>query len=350
MPFISPTFILLSPLSLQTCSGWDVKRETTALRRHPTTRNLRHRSCKTPTQHENRTPSTLDITARVQSDADAELELSRQPSTAFGQGKITLIGVGPGTSCGQLTVAGEDAILSADVVLYDRLTDVAGLKERYGSDKRFEHVGKRGSDGMRQDTINERMMLYARRGLHVVRVKGGDVSIFGRMQDELRAARENGVEVDVVAGVSTPSVVAARLQFPLTKIGKGVCFVSGHDGAEWMTADLLDHMTVVVFMGLSNMYVLLRRFNNSVGDWPKRERKGKEEEVGEGKKKDFGGRDVSRIAAVAVQDVMSARERIVWGTVGTLSQKVVDAELESPVLVVIGDVVRLAKDWPFERE
>lgn len=293
----------------------------------------------------------------MQSDAGVEPEPCRTPSNAFSHGKVTLVGVGPGTSCGQLTVAGEDAILSADVVLYDRLTDVAGLKARYGADKRFEHVGKRGSDGMRQNTINERMMLYARRGLHVVRVKGGDVSIFGRMQDELRAARGNGVEVEVVAGVSTPSVVAARLQFPLTQIGKGVCFVSGHDGADWMTADLLDHVTVVVFMGLSNMHVLLHRFNNNVGDWPQPERNGKEkekkkteEEEEEGKRKDFRGRDVSRIAAVAVQDVMSVRERIVWGTVGTLSQNVADAGLESPVLVVIGDVVRLAKDWPFETE
>lgn len=327
-----------------------------------------------------------------QSDIDGESERTTQRShdgfddgDGVGQGKITLVGIGPGTSCGQLTHAGEAAILSADVIMYDRLTDVTGLKDRYGGDsdgdmgKRFEHVGKRGSGGMRQDMINERILEHARRGLHVVRVKGGDVSIFGRMHDEVSVARANGVEVNVIAGVCTPSVVAARLQFPLTNGGKGVCFISGHDNGgdvDWITADVLHQMTVVIFMGLSNLHDLLNRFNNQgdddgdddggleQGERRRRRRRRndgmevvEEEEEEENEKKDFddkgGGprrRDTGCIAAVAVQDVMSTRERIVWGTVGTLSQKVVDAKLESPVLVVIGDVVRFAKDWPFKRD
>lgn len=247
-------------------------------------------------------------------------------------GKITLVGVGPG-DVGYVSQAAKTALQEADVILYDRLIgdDILSLAQ---SDAKVEAVGKaRGIRKGSQATLNERMVSLAHSGLHVVRVKGGDVSTFARLASELRAARAARVHIKIVPGVTTASAVAAALGFPLTEAGvaDGVCLLSGHEGAPWISPLLLRHLTLAIYMGLQELEALLLRLahptdSNIPGDI-----------------------NCSNIAAVAVHAVSTPQQKIVWGTIGTLSSKVREEKLQSPTIVIIGEVVRLANDWPYEK-
>lgn len=247
-------------------------------------------------------------------------------------GKITLVGVGPGDVC-HLTTAAENALQNADIILHDRLAHDTIL-HKANSKAVLESVGKaRKNDGSvfntRQDTINDRMVKLAQQGLHVVRVKGGDTAIFSRLSDELTAAREANILVEVIPGITTASVVAAVLQFPLTGgkgIADGVCFVSAHEGAHWIYPSLLKHVTLAIYMGLQELDGLLIRL--AKGD------------------QGMTSATCEDIAAVAVYAVSTPEQKVVWGTVRTLAACIREEKLKSPTVVIVGNAVRLARDWP----
>jgi uroporphyrin-III C-methyltransferase len=130
-------------------------------------------------------------------------------------GEVALVGAGPG-SADLLTVRALRAIKSADALLYDALVcdEVIALAPRACLRLR---TGKRaGQASMRQETINGLMLKLARRGLKVVRLKGGDPSVFGRSGEEADFLERHGVPVTVVPGVTAASAAAAQFRFPLT--------------------------------------------------------------------------------------------------------------------------------------
>jgi len=134
-------------------------------------------------------------------------------------GKVIFIGAGPG-SADLITLRGARALARADVVLFDALTDPA-LRE-FAPNARWVNVGKRGfCDSTGQQTINALMVKHASEGKLVARLKGGDPSIFGRLEEELDALAEAGIESDVIPGVTAAIAAAAATQRPLTRRGSG---------------------------------------------------------------------------------------------------------------------------------
>ncbi|MDE2093223.1 MAG: uroporphyrinogen-III C-methyltransferase [Burkholderiales bacterium] len=134
-------------------------------------------------------------------------------------GRVVFIGAGPG-SADLITMRGASRLALADVVLFDALTDPAlrALAPR----ARWIPVGKRGfRDSTGQTAINALLVRHAHEVGVVVRLKGGDPSVFGRLEEELEALALAGVECEVVPGVTAATAAAAATQRPLTRRGTG---------------------------------------------------------------------------------------------------------------------------------
>ena len=133
--------------------------------------------------------------------------------------RVTIVGAGPG-SADLITLRGARALAAATVVLHDALIDPALREMAPGAE--WIDVGKRGfCDSTAQARINALLVLHARRGGHVVRLKGGDPSVFGRLDEELEALAAAGIPCQVVPGVTAAIAAAADLKRPLTRRGSG---------------------------------------------------------------------------------------------------------------------------------
>lgn len=146
------------------------------------------------------------------------------------QGNIALIGGGPG-DIDLLTLRAVERLRTADVILYD---DLAGdeILSFANPDAELIAVGKRaGHPSPKQQEVSRLMIGYAKLGKRVVRVKSGDPSIFSRADEEIRAAREAGVPIEIVPGITTATAAAAYLGTSLTKRGvaRRVQMITGHD-------------------------------------------------------------------------------------------------------------------------
>jgi uroporphyrin-III C-methyltransferase len=134
-------------------------------------------------------------------------------------GVVVFIGAGPG-SADLITLRGARRLAEADVVLYDALTDPA-LRE-VAPQAQWLHVGKRGfRDSTGQDEINALLVEHALKAGVVVRLKGGDPSMFGRLEEELEALAAAGIESEVIPGVTSALAAAACSKRPLTRRGNG---------------------------------------------------------------------------------------------------------------------------------
>jgi uroporphyrin-III C-methyltransferase len=135
---------------------------------------------------------------------------------------VVFIGAGPGAA-DLITVRGAERLAAAEVVLCDALTDPA-LRD-LAPDACWIDVGKRGfRDSAGQVAINALLVRHARSGRAVVRLKGGDPSVFGRLEEELQALAAAGIECEVVPGVTAAIAAAAAAQRPLTRRGSGRSF------------------------------------------------------------------------------------------------------------------------------
>ncbi|MBL0094279.1 MAG: uroporphyrinogen-III C-methyltransferase [Piscinibacter sp.] len=134
-------------------------------------------------------------------------------------GSVVFIGAGPGAA-DLITLRGARRLARADVVLFDALTDPA-LRELAPRAK-WVNVGKRGfADSTGQATINALLVRHARESGLVVRLKGGDPSVFGRLEEELEALAQAGIACEVIPGVTAALAAAAHTQRPLTRRGQG---------------------------------------------------------------------------------------------------------------------------------
>ncbi len=146
-----------------------------------------------------------------------------------GSARVAFVGAGPGEA-DLITVRGAQRLQDADVVLFDSLADPA--LRQLAPNARWIDVGKRGFSGVPhaprggrestgQDTINALLLKHAQSGVRVVRLKGGDPSVFGRLEEELEALAAAGLECEVVPGVTAALAAAAATQRPLTRRGAG---------------------------------------------------------------------------------------------------------------------------------
>jgi uroporphyrin-III C-methyltransferase len=168
-------------------------------------------------------------------------------------GKVYLVGAGPGDP-ELLTIKARRLLGAADVVLHDALVNPEILRLAAPS-ARIENVGKRcGNHHVSQDEIHEQMIAFARRGFTVVRLKGGDPSLFGRAGEEIEALHDAEVEFEVVPGVTAAVVAAATARIPLTdrRLASSVIFLSNHHSNEKSQAEytkaIPENATVVVYM------------------------------------------------------------------------------------------------------
>lgn len=142
--------------------------------------------------------------------------LSSEPPTL---GRVVFIGAGPGVA-DLITLRGARALASANVVLFDALADPA-LRD-LAPRAEWIDVGKRGFvHGTAQQRINALLVQHAQTGAVVARLKGGDPSVFGRLEEELEALAEHGIPFEVVPGVTAALAAAAQTARPLTRRGLG---------------------------------------------------------------------------------------------------------------------------------
>lgn len=172
------------------------------------------------------------------------------------QGRVTLVGAGPGDA-ELLTLKAVRALQSADVILFDDLVSADVLELARREAKRMM-VGKRGSrESCKQDDINMLMLKLARQGKHVVRLKSGDPMIFGRAGEEITALEAAGIPVTVVPGITAAQGMASALNVSLTHRdhAQSLTLITGHSRAgtmpetiDWQRA-AAPHATTILYMG-----------------------------------------------------------------------------------------------------
>src|SRR5258706_4724616 len=173
------------------------------------------------------------------------------------EGAVWLVGAGPGDP-ELLTLKALKILQIADVVVHDGLVSDEILALAPTSTRRISVAKRKSRHSYSQDEINRMLVAFAREGLKVVRLKGGDPFIFGRGGEELEACREAGVDCHIIPGVTAALAAGASAGAPLTHRGsaQAVTFVTGHasNGAEpdldWESL-AKPNQTVVIYMGLS---------------------------------------------------------------------------------------------------
>lgn len=250
----------------------------------------------------------------------AQRLLAKTSTAPRATGEVTLVGAGPGDP-ELLTLKALRALQDADVILYDRLVSDAIL-DFARRDAAKVCVGKSaGGVSTTQREINDLLIRYAGEGKRVVRLKGGDPFIFGRGGEELEALALARINFSVVPGITAASGCAAYSGIPLThrEYAHSVTFVTGHGDTNGQEPDwrglALPGATVVFYMGLA-------RLDHIVGKLLEH------------------GAASTRPAAIVAQGTLPDQD-VVVATLGTLLETAAAASLESPALLVVGDVVAL---------
>lgn len=238
------------------------------------------------------------------------------------RGKVFLVGAGPGDP-ELITVRGLRVLRAAEVVVYDRLVHPALLAEAPAGAQRV-FVGKHPS-GPRtsQDEIVHLLVDGARRGLRVVRLKGGDPFVFGRGGEEVEALRSAGVPYEVIPGVTAAVAVPASLEIPVTHRAYASAFavVTGHScdhraGVDWPA--LARMPTLVVLMGLHRLPQVVERLVEA-------------------------GANPDLPAAVISRGTLPD-QRAVVGRLSAIAACVERCGLEPPATLVVGRVVELYRE------
>lgn len=171
-------------------------------------------------------------------------------------GFVSFVGSGPGDP-ELLTLKAVDRLQKADAVLFDDLSS-GPILSHAREDADLVGVGKRaGRPSPKQDHVSRLLVDYAQTGQHVVRLKSGDGGMFGRLEEELVALRDAGIEFEIIPGIPSAVAAAAAAGIPLTRrlTARRVQFVTGHDVSGALPDDLNltaladSQATTVVFMG-----------------------------------------------------------------------------------------------------
>lgn len=237
-------------------------------------------------------------------------------------GHVYLVGAGPGDP-GLITLKGKACIEKADVLVYDYLASSYLLAyAREGAERIY--VGKKGGDHtLKQHEINHLLVEKAGKGLTVARLKGGDPFIFGRGGEEVEALIEAGISYDIVPGVTSAIAASAYAGIPLThrKYTSTLAFITGHEDPE-KASSRIDWQalatgigTLVFFMGVKNLPHIVEQLTRH-------------------------GMSPETLIAL-IRWGTTTRQETVTGTLGNIVQKVAEAGLKAPAIIVVGDVVEL---------
>lgn len=263
-------------------------------------------------------------------DAEALLEhYLDKPEHHIGVGEVYLIGAGPGDP-DLLTFRAYRLLQQSQVVLYDRLVSKPIL-DMVSSKAKMIHVGKRRSHhAVPQANINEMLVEYAKKGLRVARLKGGDPFIFGRGGEEIEKLAEQHIPFQVVPGITAASGCASYSGIPLTHRdhAQSVRFVTGQlrDGTvnlPWCQL-VVENQTVVIYMGLDGLPIISEKLitHGMPPDMP----------------------------ASLIEQGTTPDQRIHCATISTLPALVEQASAKPPTLLIIGTVVELHRKLRWFRE
>lgn len=232
---------------------------------------------------------------------------------------VSIVGAGPG-AMDLLTMRALRRLQEAEVVLYDNLVSEEILS-CCAKGVLLEYVGKRYGDRVdpmvRQQRINERLALHARAGRKVVRLKSGDPFIYGRAIEELRYLEAQGILCEVVPGITAGIAAAAACHIPLTErnSSNAVLFCTGHtadhdlDQLDTLAAMLYGGTTLVLYMGLSNLEVFVKKLRAVMGGMP--------------------------VRVSAVSKVSQPGQRVVRAGLDRICEELAEARLEMPVVFII---------------
>ena len=234
-------------------------------------------------------------------------------------GECYLIGAGPGDP-ELLTLRALQLLQQADVILYDRLVPAAVL-ERARRDAQRVFVGKEAGNHTAQGKINQLLVDYARRGLRVARLKGGDPFIFGRGGEETEVLAAHGIPYTVVPGITAALGAAAATNTPLThrNLAQSVTFVTGHvlddDSLDWNTL-ARGRQTVVFYMGVSHLARIVAKLLTA-GATPD-------------------------LPVAIVERATLPEQRAHRATLATIAAIAEEARVTPPALLIVGEVTALA--------
>ncbi|WP_416307985.1 siroheme synthase CysG [Neptunicella sp. SCSIO 80796] len=235
-------------------------------------------------------------------------------------GCVYLVGAGPGDP-DLLTFKALRLMQKADLVVYDRLVSKQIL-ELVRRDAEKIYVGKKASlHSVPQDEINQLLVDAAKQGKRVVRLKGGDPYIFGRGGEEAETLVEQGINFQVVPGITAATGASTYAGIPLTHRdhAQSVVFSTGHlkDGSidlDW-PALARQRQTMVFYMGLTGLNVISEQLiqHGVSADMP----------------------------VAVVQSATTEKQQVVVGTLSDIEQKVIRANIQPPALIIVGTVVNL---------
>lgn len=250
--------------------------------------------------------------------------MAKSPKKKSNKGKVYLVGAGPGDP-GLLTLKGADILSKADIVVYDRLIHRALLDNcKEGCEKIF--VGKQDRlHPVPQDQINKLLVEKVSSAGILARLKGGDPFLFGRGGEEAEFLADNGIEFEVVPGVTSASAVPAYAGIPLTHrdFASSVGIVTGHRCVgktdciqNWgHIARAFD--TLVVLMGVRNMPNIVENLLESgvAPDTP----------------------------AAVIEWGTTEKQKVVKGVLAEIVSVAGKAEIRPPAVFIVGKVVDLSK-------
>jgi uroporphyrin-III C-methyltransferase len=236
------------------------------------------------------------------------------------QGRVYLVGAGPGDP-ELLTLRAARLLASAEVVVYDHLVSPDVMDLAAPTAQRIYAGKQRDRHTLPQESINALLVRLARQGRNVVRLKGGDPFVFGRGGEEMQALTEAGIAVEVVPGITAACGVSCYAGIPLTHrdFAQSCMFVTGHlqDGSAGLDWPALarPRQTVVIYMGLGALDEICGQL------------------VAHGMSADM--------PAAVVEKGTTLDQRVVSGNLRNLAGRVAQGGLESPCLIIVGEVVRL---------
>ncbi len=237
--------------------------------------------------------------------------------TTIKQPKLTIAGAGPGDA-ELITLKAVNALLDADIILYDALVNPELLNYAAPGVKKI-YVGKRDHrHTYTQEQINALIVDLAFSYGHVVRLKGGDPFVFGRGQEELSYAEAFNIPTEYIPGISSSVGVPGLAGIPVTHRGSSESFwvITGTTRSGNISKDVFQaaqtDATVVILMGLNQLKGITGIYS-SLGK--------------------------TTLPIAIIQDGTLPTQKVALGTIGTIQEEVKKKKISSPAVIVIGEVV-----------
>ncbi len=237
-------------------------------------------------------------------------------------GHVALVGAGPGSE-DLITLRAHRLLMEADVIVHDALVPEGVIALGRRDAERIAAGKRKGCHSKSQAEINDLLVVLARAGRRVVRLKAGDPLVFGRAGEEMQALRDADVSYEIVPGVTAAIAAAADFELPLTLRGvaSSMVFTTGHDLKGKSLPDwarlAIDGATVAVYMGRSNAAEVAGRL------------------IEAGLSADTG--------VAVVENAGRSDRRLLHGTLTDLPALADRIDLAGPVMTIIGDTVAGAR-------